>query len=461
MSREQDGVLVVEADGAVSWWSRRAAAVGEVDLLIAAGIGAQTDAARSDMLLAWTIRPEAEPGPLAAAVGDPVLAEVVDELRRHGERVCAYRCPPLVPVWRRRALVAAIGRWTMRPVHSGAFLLDEAVAEKDLGHDAVARRLFGYAEAALLDLGERCAANELPGEILPLLRRAATDATVLGVGDDGLVATLADLDRIDDQELLRVLGEWSQNSGTAGAVPVASALDASVPGRETDSYPLDPAVLPPRIVAWHGARASELLVEHRRARDVFVVSAALAERVDPTCRELAELLAYAVHRNSGRVLAVAPIAVQDNVIQAELPAQGARIGALVFGLCRGDVAAAAARCGSLGRTLIDIDRRMLDGWNQHRAALAKLSAAGASGGRARAAGEMQWFAAAAAVRSARRQLRDLLESMTEETDPAVLAALRARRTAIDEYLGDLAGPTAVDTAELLLAELIPPDPAEL
>ncbi|WP_067899240.1 hypothetical protein [Nocardia vaccinii] len=461
MSEEQDGILVVEADGAVSWWSRRAAAVGEVDLTIAAGISAQTDAARPDMLLAWAIRPAAQPDPLAVAVGDPVLAEVVDELRRHGERVCTYRCPPLVPVWRRRALVAAIGRWTMRPLHNGAFLLDEAVAEKDLGHEAVARRLFTYAEAALLDLGERCASSELSGNVLPLLRRAATDATVLGVGDDELVATLAGLERVDDEELLRVLGQWSQTSGVAGAVPVASALDASAPGRDVDSSPLDPAVLPPRIVAWHGARSSELLVEYRRSRDVFAVSAALAERVDPTCRELGELLAYAADPDTGRVLSVVPVRVQDRMIRAELPAPGARMGAVAFGFCRGDVAAAAARCVPLGRALVDIDRSVLDGWNQHRAALAKLSAAGDSGGRARAAGEMQWFAAAASVRNARRQLRDLLESVAGYADQEVIATLHARRAAIDEYLALLAEPTGGDTTELLLAELIPPDPEDM
>lgn len=461
MTEEQDGILVVESDGAVSWWSRRAAAVGEVDLLIAAGISAQIDAARSDMLLAWAIRPAARPEPLAAAVGDPVLAEVVDELRRHGERVCTYRCPPLVPVWRRRALVAAIGRWTMRPLHSGAFMLDEAVAEKGLGHDSVARRLFGYAEAALLDLGERCASGELSGDVLPLLRRAATDATVLGVGDDELVATLAGLEQADDEELARVLGQWSQTSGAAGAVPAASALDASAPGRDVDSFALDPAVLPPRIAAWHGARSSELLVRYRHSNDVFAVSAALAERVDPTCRELGELLAYAADPETGRVLAVAPVRVQDNMIRAELPAPGARIGATAFGLCRGDVAAAAARCGPLGRALIDIDRNVLDGWNQHRAALAKLSVAGDSGGRARAAGEMQWFGAVASVRNARRQLRDLLETVAGYADPEVIATLRARRAAIDEYLVLLAEPAGGETAELLLAELIPPDPEEL
>jgi len=478
-------VLVIGERGPVSWWSGRAAAVPAVELPLGPGITGRVDPAVPHRLLSWTVEAQAAPEPLGAALDDRELADLVRVLRARGSAVYALECPELSEPWRARALVVAVDRWTMRPVHHGALLVDRAVAAHDTGEPTAAGRSFRHAGYAFDQFAEHCLDGRLSAPAVELLRRAVPRAAAHGVTVPGLREALDEAEVIDPLALLDAVRRWSLDVDLPGAVGLAATLggeygadrrasEAAV--TELEPVPLDPTVLPPRILAWYGARTPELRVEHHPATALVHLSASLLPGVDPFCREVTDLLAYAADRETGALLAVTAVAVASGRVVAELPSAGHDPATLHFGLFAADVAPSALRADPLGRGLVDIDRAMIDAWNQHRTAMATLASVRAGAGEAELteAGlrcEEHLLLAESATLDARDFATGLLDALghrdaehTADGRPAgpdgPRGLLRARLAAIAEYLALLRRPE-VAAVPLTLTDLVPPDEQEI
>lgn len=368
-------VMTIDDRGLVSWWSGRAPAVPAVELRLGPGITGRIDPVAPHRLLSWAVEADAAPGPLGAAMADPELADLVELLREGGEAAFTLDCPDLTGPWRERARIAAVARWTMRPIDHGALLIDEAVAEHAAGGMTAAGRLFRHAEYAFAQFGDRCREGELSASAVELLRLATPAAVAHGL--EQAAAELRDaLDAaeiVDTVALLDAVRRWSTDSDAPSAVSVAAILGGDLPPADVDDVPLDPTVLPPRIISWHGARFPELRVEHHRDTDTFLLSAHLAPGVDPLCREVADLLAYAADRETGALLAATATTTNDGRVVAELPATGRSLHTVHFGLFAADIPPAVVRGDPIGRVLVDADRALIDAWNQHRTAMVTLA----------------------------------------------------------------------------------------
>jgi hypothetical protein len=450
------GALVVDAAGGVGWWSTRVPAVAAVSVEIAAGVVVEVDIAWPDKVLAWTVDPGASPASLAAAFADPDFADLVDELRSGGESVSTYEPRTLSREWTRRALVAAVSRWTLHPIDGGALLINTAVAEHGIGNAAGATRLLRFAEYSLTDLAGNYG-RELSSAATSSVLEAATLARLLGaVADaDELVEELTDRAAVDDASLLAVLRAW--RDAAAGQFDGSSVHDEAPPEVNTEYGSVDIATVPPRIIAWNGADEFELLL--KRTADGMVLSAALAAGVDPLCKEVNELLAFLAVRGTTELVAVVPAAVDGNSIVARFPAVDAELFDLTFGLFSADIDLEDLRRDEVGAALVDIDRLMVDAWNNDREAVVALASVGQGSGEdalqtARREYEARLTAAETARLNAESALRQLLD--TQVRGSAVAALLRKRLAAVADYGADLVDP-ARQYVEPGLAELVPPD----
>src|SRR5690606_18856147 len=125
-----------------------------------------------------------------------------------------------------------------------------------------------------------------------------------------------------------------------------------------------------------------LRVEHHPATALVHLSASLLPGVDPFCREVTDLLAYAADREAGALLAVTAVAVASGRVVAELPSAGHDPATLHFGLFAADVAPSAPGAGPLGRGRVGSDRAMTGAWSRRRAAMASLASVRAGAGEA-------------------------------------------------------------------------------
>ena len=275
------GALVIDAEGGVGWWSPQVPAVASVSLELGPGVLIEVDIAWPQTVLVWTVASDASPAPLAAAFDDSAFGDLIDQLRAGGESVSTFEGRMLSDVWARRALVAAVSRWTLYPIDGGALMLDTAVAENGIGNSGAAAQLMRFAEYALIDLAGD-AGRELSTAAAGSVLEALAVAGSLGVLADSteLTAALAERSTIDDESLLAALTSWR----TAAADQFVGVIDQAGGSPETDAEygVLDIAAVPARIVAWNGAREPELRLA--QTEDGFVISTALAAGADPLCK---------------------------------------------------------------------------------------------------------------------------------------------------------------------------------
>ncbi|KAF0845271.1 hypothetical protein [Nocardia caishijiensis] len=445
------GRIVVDEAGGVGWFAHRAAALPAAELRVSTGVSIAIDPLAPTDPLGWSVDPRTDPTALAEVFAEPALAALVARLRVDGVSVAHFDCPTLPAAWAHRAHVAAVARWTLRPLDSGALLLDEALAEHRCGRDAVARRLFGHGAYVLPSLGEQAVEGELSSAATDLLRDAVAVATELGLGED-IVDLAEQLAGIDDVRLSAALAEWraADESALIGAGPFAH--DRVAPVDDVEYAMVDPTVVPPRILAWPGPARPEIRIDYRAADRTYELRSRLAAGVDPWCAEAAELLAYTTEEATGRLLGVAPVEARtDGGLYAELPEVGDQPrGARSFGLFSAETAPEHLRGSLFGRTGIEVDRELLEGWNLHRAAAARLSIAGDNHFPAEVTELL--MAAETAVGNARAQMDDLL--LTDHPD-SVSRVLRARLDAIEAYLELLSGGDPAPGA-VLLCELTGP-----
>lgn len=459
-----DGVLFIDDEQTTSWYSARLTAVAPVEIELGAGCVAQIDPAYPDMVLAWRAHSAAAVAALARAVGDPAIAGIVDNARAAGDGSRVVRAPVLTAQWAHFALVAAVARWMMRPVHKGALLIDRAVAAAAVDRTAAAKTLFIYAEDALLDLAERCVDAELPAAVTDLVAHAVRVADGLGVAGDS--ARLADeLDRrsaIDDDILRDFLTRRRQAATTARTDVQIGTLDGEDAVRSLGFDVVDIASVPPRIIAWSGPEQSELLIEHRSDSDVFVITARLADGVDPSCREVRGLLAYAAERDTGTLVTTAPLRLLDRTLIANLPASSRIIADLHFGVFDASTDLDSLRTDPIGRCLAAVDRTMVDAWSHQRTAHAALHTVPASAAaelldKAQAEHRAQLRTARSSAANARKLLeRELRVVDPDDPDAAALRTLlRDRLDAVNRYARAMA-----TGADPILTELVPPEQDE-
>ncbi|MFC8526282.1 hypothetical protein [Nocardia sp. NPDC057227] len=437
MSEPQRGILTVDEAGGVGWWSRRVPVLPPVQLA-AGGLTVRVDPAYPEVPAAWVLEPGIAPGVLELVFGAAAPPDLVAALVADGESVSALECPPLTPAWRRRATVAAVARWTTRRLNHGALLLDRAVAEHAVGNPAAAGRLFRLGEYALRDLGERGLAGTLPEPAAEPLRAALAAAEACGLAVGGLRAE-PPAPPLSDVTLAALLSEWGREAALS-AVPMGTTLGGEATGPASAQALLDLTAIPPRIIAWHGARAPELAIE-RQPDESCVLTANLAAGVDPDCREAGELLAYAAEQATGRIIEVSAADVRGNAVVAVLPLHGNSLDALAFGLFDPDTKPDELRAGPIGRSLAEIDRYLIEGWNQRRIA----AVATADGG-----------SAVTALIAARRAVGNAVRTLEALPPAAESLALTARRTAVADYLTVLRE-AATAPADLLLSDLLPPE----
>ncbi|MEV4154915.1 hypothetical protein AB0J48_18015 [Nocardia salmonicida] len=438
------GRLVVDDLGGVSWFALRTPALPAAQLRVDPGISLAVDPVSPADPLGWSIDPGADPAALGEVFSDPALVSLVAMSRADGPSIARCDCPTLPPTWAHRAHVAATARWTLRPLDNGALLLDEAMAESRCGRLALARRLFGYGEYALLALGEQAVDGELSSAATELVRAAMVAAVATGLG--GEIADLAEqLIGVEEAHLSAALADWRAVDESVLVGAGTYAHDRAAPESDTAYVMADPTVLPPRILAWPGAARPEIRVDYRAG--AYELRSRLAAGVDPWCAEATELLAYTVDETTGRLLGVAPVEAGPNGdLFAELPDRG-EPGARAFGLFSAEIDPEQLRGTAFGRTGIEVDRELLEGWNFDRAAATRRHLTGDSPELTELV-----IAAETAVGNARALVDDLL---LDDHPDAVARTLQARLEAIDAYLAVLVDAEPRQGA-VLLCELIEP-----
>lgn len=460
------GVLRTGTDGSLHWQSERVAAIAPVEFALGAGGVATIDAAVPRLPLSWSLTAEADPAVLTNAVAGQELADVIDSVRQARTETQVVAAPVLTERWAHYAVVAAVARWTLQPVHQGALLIDRAVAAAGVGRDAEAATLFIFADDALLDLCLRCLDGEMHTAVVDLVRAAVQAAEHAGIRGAWrpYAAELESLTTLDDAVIHEQLTQWQQADSPATAPGRAGVMNAEIEDETRDSALVDIRSVPPRILAWSGANEPELLIEHDSAQDVFVVTAFLASGADPRCREVRRMLAYAAERESGALVATAPLRLDGGSLVAALPADGHRLAGLSFGVLEADTDVRALRTDPLGRRLAELDRTVVEAWGLHRSAQAALYTVSATAleqllREAQAEHRAQLRIARNMLSGARRRLeRELSRYSTDGNVADPLAVLlRARIDAVGRYLG---ADQFDGTFDPLLTDLLPPETDE-
>ncbi|MEV0767718.1 hypothetical protein [Nocardia salmonicida] len=457
-----DGVLFFHEDGTASWDSGTVAAVAPVEIVVGGGCVATVDPANPRALLSWTLAADGDVDALAAALGDPGIARVIERARAAGidERVLAS--PWLVEAWSRYAAVAAARRWIMHPLDEGALLIDRAVAAFRVGRELEAAALFVAGEDHLIDLGERCRDGEMPTTVVDLVREALDAARECGADlrIEELAAELDGYSAIGDEDLAVLMDDWRRAIAMVSDAGAAAHLGGGVVS--LDEF-IDITLVPPRIIAWRGASEPDLTVEYDGRSATCVVRASLAAEVDPYCLEVRQLLIFAAGRDDGALVATAPMRLEHRSLVAVLPAMGVDPADLVFGVVSADTDPASLRVESVGRHLAEIDRTMIEIWGRNRAALARLRAVAVDAGeaqltRARDDYRTSIFAVRNSVDSVLDDLEQRLETVeidARSTDDRAFL-IRARIEAVARYRVAVDDDRGVDP---VLAELLPPEVA--
>lgn len=467
--KQSDGTLVVDATGGLSWWSHEVPAVAMVDLAIGEGVSVQVDAASPSSVLAWVCLPGGDVDALGAAMADNGFASRLADLRKKGESFSVEGGPTLADTWSRRALVSAVSRWSLRSLHEGALILDEAASEYRAGNEPAAARLFTLGASSLLALGEDCAEGDVVAgpaiEVVEILRIAGEAVAGSKLGDAALelAARCGEPTSFADDELREILAEWdlaaAESQYTAVHYGEGQASDLRI-----DTGFIDVQAIPPRIIAWEGADVPDLIIEYQSGKDSVLITATLAGGVDPFSLEVQQLLAYSSDADTGMLAASAPMAVNGRTLAASLPCSGRDPDEFHFGVFYADTDVRALRTGRAGRLLIEVDRLMVDSWNHQRAGISALYTVDASSNGTKFDDAQRIFRdqirlAGDLASEAEGRLDRILDSFSEtnESDEDPTARLiRAKIDAISRYLEQL---DVLDSAPRsmhpLLAEMLP------
>ncbi|OUS97279.1 hypothetical protein [Rhodococcus sp. NCIMB 12038] len=465
-----DGVQTSTSDGAVSWWSPQPPAVAPVEITVGRGATIEVDAAYPGRVLSWVLAPGGDIDALATAFCDTGLTELIEHAISNGVTVTMAPAPHLTGPWIRRALVAAVQRWAVRPVDESALILDEASSQYRTGNTPAAARLFALASPTLMALGRQCLDGDLVGgpaeELREITRDASQAVTDAGWGSDilELAAALQAGSVLDDLVLAEALSQWELADIVGASHLGADTLGPQTDQLSVDAAAIDPATVPPRVLAWSGAGDREMLVEYDVDADQATVSVALAADVDPLCLETQQLLAYCAEKDTGRMVASVPLQVQGRSVIAQLPCRGFHPDVLHFGVYCADTDLDSLRLNEVGQLQMTVDRWMLDAWNHHRTALAAVHTVPADADETLldTAAQVRDDHIERAITAADTAAATITEYLAQHPDSSeeIVTALQARHEVILGYLADLDTAFTSEAGDVpsLLAEMIPADP---
>ncbi|MEH6807070.1 MAG: hypothetical protein V7697_28925 [Rhodococcus erythropolis] len=469
---ESTGVLTVDSAGWVSWWSTTVPVWAAVELSVGRGVAIEVDAAEPTTVLSWACRPDADISVLGSVFVDAELPARIEQLRSSGNMFAEEAPPRLSDAWARLALVSTASRWLMSPVHEGALMLDEASSHQLAGNTSAAARLFALAAPSLIALGEDCAegfyADFVSAEVRAVLNVAGDAMAGSALGNQALelAIRLGEPTAISDGDIASLLDAWdlatAVSTGELALTHGLGAADNSASDLQIDTAFIDPRLIPPRILAWHGAHDPDLLIQYKQHDDVAIVSASLADGVDPWALEANQMLAYSLTADTGKLQYCIPMVPQGRVLTAPVPCNGLDPDDLQFGILYAGTDLDTLRTGKVGRDLIEIDRIMVDAWNHERISLAPLSTVSAHSdaaaiaeaqrihrGRIRKAADL-----ASDAESKLRRLLDRLEDVDSRAE-----RLQAQLQSVGQYrdrLSSTAGEQP-NQNQPLLAELLAPE----
>lgn len=457
-------VELVES-GDLHWESSDLPAVAEVDLLVGRGVSVVVDVAAPATVLAWRIDAGADPAPLADAVTDTALPDAVAAARR-GDTV-RLGTPRLNESWTRLAMAESVSRWSPRPIDEGALLLDEAAARYGTGNGPAAARLVALAAPTLTDLAHQSLAGRVVGGAAAELSTVTT-AAAAAVRDlhwageiESLAERLGAVSPFTDADL----ADWMSGLTADAALSLSPALSMSGdptvavdPDIAFDS--LDPHAVPARV--FDSSDLGREVITERHGAEILV-TVRLAAHLDPDAIEPQHFLAYAADRETGRIRDTIPMTRDGRTLVGTLLVEDPPFAGLTFGVCHIDTDLRGLRNTPLGRTLVEVDRLMIEAWNRQRSALAILHRTdAASGGTAHDRADAE---SKARLADARRAAQDAHGLLTEQIArlPAdadtVRGLLTARLDAVQRFRVTLRKVTAVDgSTRPLLSELLPVDP---
>ena len=473
------GHLLVDGDGGTTWHSDTPAAVARVRVVHPDGAAFEVDAGDPGRLLAVTLSPMSSKdraGLLADLVPDPIWVQGFVAAVDQGGGQRQFEGPPRLGAdWSRVAEVEALNRWMLQPVDDALLTVDRGLSWYDAGLPDEAAPLLRRSSATLVELAERTLAGDLPAAAWDSVRHAVTVA-----------ASLLDAEDLDQPELARLAEEFqeeppehspgrSTDDARANYEPMYMGADSQTSGTvHAISGHVDPALVPPRVLAWRGAQEPELVGSHIEGSAGVEVSVNLADAALAEDREATMIVAYAALAATGEPWSSVALASDSSgrVLTGVIPVHGHDVQGLVFGVRRLGTQE-PLRADLLGRQLAQVDRLMIDSWN-----VARLASTARYGGAAR---DLRWsqetavrLAATAlerlgdAILDVEARRRAALRSGAKPSSPVPewqLDAVKRRRRAVLARLDELERPPGIRAhrepptfAELLLV-LDGPSPA--
>lgn len=452
--------IEIRREGAdLVWASGLAPAIAEIAVPVGPGVEVIVDAGDTSQVLSWRIEEGADPSALARACTDSTVADAVSRAST-GAGDATLDSVTLTPSWARKALVLAVERWSTRSLDEAVLVLDEAAAEQRTGNSLAAGRLVALGSSVLEQLGTDCVEGDLTGgaaaELVDVSRFAAQAVEQTGWGHDiaDIAAAVQAYSASDDT----LVGAWIEMELDAifGDLMVATDYSTEV-AAPVDK--IDPASIPARILRWRGPDTFEIYARYRNDLDCVEVTVELSAGVSADCFEANQLVAYAADSSSGKLLASGPMSgAGGQVLMARLPLSESHVRTALFGVYSTEVTA-PVRIDPVSRTLLQVDRLMLQAWDCHRAAVTVVHLADVHSGDAEleAANRARTRflrAAQSATDEALDELQQLVDEFLEE-DPTIAGLLQARLEAIGRFGTSLqAGGSPVVGAHPLLAELL-------
>jgi hypothetical protein len=340
---------------------------------------------------------------------------------------------PLRPEWSRVVVVEAVRQRMPYPIEEHALTVDRALAWIGVGDDDTGSELLSYASDWLYETAGRVVAGELSAAVSSELLRAVEAAARLLSRDKA--ARFADL-LITAQERSIPASVGGVNAALQRLVRVPTTLgDQALPAWTLLTGAVDPVLVPPRVVVWHGAKEPELSGIHTSDADAVTVTANLAAGIHATDHEARELVAWSAPRDGEFVwssVRLNPVAHQ-HAITGELRLHSRSPSELVFGIASSD-RLEDIRADPIGLLRTQVDRLLVDAW-----AVNRLAGAGAvlTPGRSRV--QLRWsrLHAAHLVETADQIQRSIIAALAESNQIRSVEVAARRLDRIVDYRQDL------------------------
>lgn len=362
MASRNLGGLAETGGGGLAWWSYRPAAVAPGSVQVADGVAYQVDGGDPERLLAWSVESVDGLTALAGLLGEGEWTEAARAFAESGERRPTQLVMPQVPpAAARLGLVAAVRRWSVRPIDESLLAVDEALARHAAGRDEQAARLLSRSAPALVAYAHEVLDGDVPRPACDIVEAATTLAA------DLLPPTHPDSEEIRDLAVQMAARSALADLQLTWTSPLPDAVRVSRSGRSVSATTVDLSLVPPRVIAWHGALEPEVISVHLPEQDLLEVTVALAPDTLAGDADVAALTVSLTDAGSGRHWSgagVRPDASGRGLI-ARLPLFGRHPDTLVVTL-HSPERRPGMRATVRGRDFAVVERLAVESWNWGR-----------------------------------------------------------------------------------------------